>query len=407
MKKTKLLSIIACISITLTSCTAFTNGNVKTETDNLEQSSTYTSQLNGVWNAVLSDGTDLSFGIDSDNEKIYLNSQKEKCKNFGLHRVDFEDGKLHVQIPRKGSYLRFELSLKDDELKGTCKYLNDSEDVTFEKMTDRFLIGNMETADNYYSFSELQNFIKTNSDYYKEDNLEYTFNYTLNNKSECEDIINEYKLDDVTKNKKDVELMIALMNWECGIINHVPDCNLEKEDLQSMINYGTQNGLNCLRLSQVLSQLLRAYGVKATIIGCRPYNNVYADSHVVVNAYSEELKQWVMLDPTHCLILKDESGKYVNVQSLRNNIASNVKMIRNENCGHNHEKMTDEGFKEYLEYMAKNSCYYWKMQNNSGNDTYDKNNVKINLESTNYEAPGDYSEECKIIITSDDKKFWE
>lgn len=165
--------------------------------------------------------------------------------------------------------------------------------------------------------------------------------------------------------------------------------------------------VNCLRLSQVLSQLLRAYGVKATIIGCRPYNNVYADSHVVVNAYSEELKQWVMLDPTHCLILKDESGKYVNVQSLRNNIASNVKMIRNENCGHNHEKMTDEGFKEYLEYMAKNSCYYWKMQNNSGNDTYDKNNVKINLESTNYEAPGDYSEECKIIITSDDKKFWE
>ena len=99
-----------------------------------------------------------------------------------MHRVDFEDGKLHVQIPRKGSYLRFELSLKDDELKGTCKYLNDSEDVTFEKMTDRFLIGKIETADNYYSFSELQNFIKTNSDYYKEDNLEYTFNYTLNNK---------------------------------------------------------------------------------------------------------------------------------------------------------------------------------------------------------------------------------
>lgn len=69
MKKIKIIINNRLYKYNITSCTAFTNGNVKTETDNLEQLSTYTSQFNGVWNVVLSDGTDLSFGIDSDNKK--------------------------------------------------------------------------------------------------------------------------------------------------------------------------------------------------------------------------------------------------------------------------------------------------------------------------------------------------
>lgn len=362
-------------------------------------------EINGEWTAILEDGTDIALVISSSNEEIYLNSEAEKCEGYPLGGVDFSDGKLCFLIPRKTDNLRFSLELVDEEhLSGTYEFYDESWDVTFERKQKNCMIKDCQTAEFDHSYEELKEMMKEYSQYGKDD-MEYTFHYDLNNRDGCEAVIEKYQLDEVTAGKTDVELMEAVLNWECELLDHSSSNIADDRELGSLIQEGVKNGVNCRGLSLILSQVLRMYGVKAQIVCCMPYEDLSMDCHVVVQAYSEELGQWIMLDPTYCMMIKDSNGNYVNVKTLRENIMNNVSMTCNESAGYNGETMTAEDFQFYLEYMAKNSCYYGKfVENYNGSDNED--NIYVLLVSENYEEAHDELKSTGKIITVDSEHFW-
>lgn len=404
----KILSSSITILAVLTGCSSFSNNEPEKTTEdkqlaqNKDSDEYVLKQINGTWGGVLKDGTDLSIYVDSSEKNIYLNSTKEKCENYKLDSK-FEDNKICFCIPRKGLKLIIELQLDNDEkLNGTCRYLDKYEDISFTKKSNKFTLGEVQTAEFHNSYMQLQSLINENSNY-KEDNLEYKFNYDVDDSyNKSKEVLKDYDLDSVINGKKDVDLMKTLLVWECSILNHNSQGYPDGEyDLESLINYGKENGLNCRGLSEILSEVLKMYGIKAQVICCIPYTDVAMDGHVVVNAYSEELNQWIMLDPTYCLILQDETGKYIDVRNLRNSIANNSKVIMNEEAAYNEDKMTDLALKDYLCYMAKNSCCYTKRGKINDKE------CEIMLVSDGYQEVGDYSNEYGVVITTDDKKFWE
>lgn len=365
----------------------------------------FSSEINGEWTAVLEDGTDIALVISSSNEEIYLNSEVEKCEGYPVRGVNFSDGKLCFLIPRKTDDLKFELELVDEKhLSGTYTYYTESKNVTLEKKTKSSMVKQCQTAEFDHSYEELKEMMEEYAQYEK-DNMEYTFNYDLNNRDGCEDIIEKYQLDEVTAGKEDVELMEAVLNWECELLDHSSTNIADDRTLGTLIQEGVEDGVNCRGLSLILSQVLRMYGVKAQIISCNPYENISMDCHIVVQAYSEKLGQWIMLDPTYCMMIKDSNGTYVNVQTLRENIMNDVPMTWNETAGYNGATMKEDDFQYYLEYMAKNSCYYGKfVENYNGSDNED--NIYVLLTSANYQEAQDYQKSMGKIVTVDAEHFW-
>lgn len=411
--KIKKLVICMCIAgvFTLTGCASIQDNiqSLGNKMNGIELKS-FTSDLDGTWQGELSDGTDLSIIIESDNEKVYLTSKKEGCSYYELRNAKIKDGKLHFLIPRKSADIIFDLSLtNDNKLKGSSKFYDNVEDISLIKDINHEVINrsvnDTKTSEFNHFYIELQDLIKENSQY-KDDNMDYKFSYDLKNKNGLDEVIKKYKIDEAAGNKKDVELMESLLNWECDLLNHSSSNIAENMDLNSLIEEGIKNGTNCRGLSLILSQVLRMYGIKAQAVACKPYENIFNDCHVVVNAYSDELKQWIMLDPTYRFILKDGHGKYINVQSLRENIANNVRMTWNSNAGYNEGKMDDAEFQGYLEYMAKNSCRYVKTEENFNGSDGEKNKVEVVLVSNNYEEPRDAREDYNIIVTTDSERFW-
>ena len=338
--------------------------------------------------------------------QCYLNSDDLSCKYYPIYNVDFENGNILIFLSYKEAFIDFELHFNETgELTGTAKYVDKSSSVTFHKTSEWFAIGQTETGEFNFTDEEFKEKINQNSNY-DQDSQNYEFTYDLNDKDKIKDFIEKYDLDHITNQKKDVELMQTLLNWECKMLNHDSSSIAEKRDINSLFEDGLKNGVCCRGLSLILSELLRAYGIKAQIVGCLPYTEIYNDSHVVVNAYSEELNQWIMLDPTYNMILKDEDGRYVNVQNLRNYILKDAKLTWSEGAGYNENPMTEEGLKEYMRYMAKNSCSYTKLLNNYENCDVVSDNICIILTSKDNQRAGEYTKDSKIIFTNDDKHFW-
>ena len=101
----------------------------------------------------------------------------------------------------------------------------------------------------------------------------------------------------------------------------------------------------------LLAQLLRAYGTPARHVTCLPYQDVFRDCHVVVEAYWREQGQWVMLDPTYCLAVRDGTGRWLSLWDLRKAIEQGGALVPRETICYNGGPYTME---EYRAYMAKN-----------------------------------------------------
>jgi transglutaminase-like putative cysteine protease len=198
-----------------------------------------------------------------------------------------------------------------------------------------------------------------NYDTYKDDGISIPFTYDLNRRDLYTELINEYDLDAVVEGHSDVDLMMILLNWVCDNFEHNGGSGLPDErDAVSLIKYYNENpgGINCRGVAMILAELLRLYGIEAKhITVCSPDEDAYV--HVVTHAYSKELNQWIMLDPTYRLILKDEKGKYMDLAMLRNSFINNEQIFANENAGHNKEKFTIDSYKRFMvDYMFRFTC---------------------------------------------------
>lgn len=256
------------------------------------------------------------------------------------------------------------------KLVGVYSQYGEQYDVTFTKRSDtpvdmgaqpQYLF---EDEPDAYWLEKMQKYPN-----YEDGGASIPFTYELNDKSKVQPLIKSYGLDalmvkqtDAAEGEEpeaegkmtDVERMLTLMNVVCDNFKHDGASGMpEQRDAMTVVAYYKQKGgIECSGLSIILSELLRAYGVPAKTIKCTPVTDDGEFCHVVVHAYSRELKQWIMLDPTYRLVLKDAGGKYVNLQTLRESLISGKKLVPNETAGHNGRPFYMD---YYRMYMTKNA----------------------------------------------------
>lgn len=353
---------------------------------------------NGCYRIIRPDGSDLQLSFDLATQTLKVSSVSGGYSNNDIYAWVYDDEKITIAILRNAYNEVYELVEDEDKnLSGTCQYMSRETPVVLEKYRNT---ANMKEQIN----QDMKRYVKEQVDLlnrysmYEVDGLTYEYSYDLNQKELYKEFINKYELDRITEGKSDIELMMALLNWICDTCKHGSTAYYESNSIDDIVTYGKENGLNCRCLSLVLSEVMRMYGIKAKVIWCYPKDDYYGDCHVVVQAYSEERKQWIMLDPTYRLTLQTKSGDYMDVQRLREWIRiygneledmtteSAYYLVSNEDAGY-----TEYGFHldEYASYMAKN---LFRMKCLSKNTTYGTkwfdDNYVIELISSNYNNAG-------------------
>jgi len=179
-----------------------------------------------------------------------------------------------------------------------------------------------------------------------------TFEYFFDERQKVADIIAKHNLDELVQGKTDVETAIALMNWLCSNYTHgnppgglrgaTPQALMENAD-----NWGGRT--NCFGFALLLSQMLRAYGIKAFHAHCLPYEEPFDDCHVIVSAYCPSLGKNILLDPSDNLYLRNKAGEIISVEELRNIIIANEEFTANPD-----NSLYPDTLEDYRDYMAKN-----------------------------------------------------
>lgn len=365
-------------------------------------------KISGVWTATTEDGTDLKLTISEHKNTVYLSSNKMEYQYQKLEPEKFDATSISFTMEHKVDAFVLNLQMENGKLQGTCTYEGKENPITFDRESDTVMVGTEENAEWADTFEQLQEKIKNHSEY-EADEMQYDFSVTLGEKEKYEDLIEQYGLDKALAGKEDIELMKAALIWIDELLDHDSMNIAENRNFRSLLTEAVDKNANCRGLSLILSQVLRMYGVRAEIISCNCYSDVRNDSHAVVQAYSEKLGQWILLDPTYEMILQNEDGSYVDIPTLRENIAAGKKMTYNPEANYNGEMMTEEGLSNYLSYMGKNSCYYIKQTLNYDGSDCDENNINVVLTSKNYVEPKQYETANKyhVVITNDADKFWE
>ena len=296
----------------------------------------------------------LSFGNDSfENTAFY---------------VEYSDNMLYFFHNDKSHRAEYILTIENDDLikckfsvkncwgyKG--KFEKDIDFTRLEKLSEeeykKYSASNRIRTRNENKIELLKEYAE-----YGDIETDVKFIYKFDERENILDVIEKYNLDELVKDKSDVETAITLMNWFCKRYRHgnPPGGLSNTRTLQGIMEFADKNKgrTNCRGLAIALTQLIRGFNIKAFHITCMPYEEPFDDCHVVVCVYCESLKKFIMLDPSANLYLKNKDGEIISVEELRDILINDEELFANEGCTNwgNDGQMTM--FDEYRNYMAKN-----------------------------------------------------
>ena len=267
---------------------------------------------------------------------------------------------------------------------------------------------------------------------YKDTSLSIPYTYELAQWENNVQLINMFHLDEILKDKNDIEIMQELMKVINENFTHDGSVAItDRTDPLSIIAlHNEKGGIECRGLSLLLSEMLRLCKIEAKPIMCISAKEP-AECHVVVHAYSPSLNQWIMLDPTYNLMLTDEEGHYLDLPSLRNALINNEVIHANSEANYNSAPFS---MTRYREYMTKNTFRFANARDfYFGAEVFPKTDVKgeqhgdaealfgqeamkpvsevvrkpnpiYMLVPTNYKVP--FANSREEIITTDAEAFW-
>ncbi|MHB8132458.1 MAG: transglutaminase-like domain-containing protein [Mobilitalea sp.] len=399
--KCKLILYITMTMLLLSGCTGVVNASNKSQKETTELA-----PFKGIWEGEINRGTSDIFDMILD---VYVKDRIQtvlvSSDIFAFHYLavdwNMHNNSLIFSMNDEENRATIQLSLSDNNtLAGTYTQYGEVKDITLTKKSNKAVNGKFFRDYPVFTYEERMLQLKEFSDY-AEDGKKIPFTYELNQSDEYQELISEYDLDSLTKGYHDIKLMSILLNWVCDNFKHNGSSGLPDErNAIALIDYYKQQSddINCRGLAIILSEVLRLYGIPAKHITCMPKETLFDDCHVVVHAYSDESKQWIMLDPTYRLILQNEKGSYVNLPILREVLINNQIVIPNENAGRNGRKFKID---DYREYMTKNTFRF-----ECATDFYFGAEDGDNGNVANMLTPLNYFDDTKERNTTSDKVFW-
>lgn len=200
-----------------------------------------------------------------------------------------------------------------------------------------------------------------------------SFTYDLQN-TQTSNIYTTYGLDQLMstmRSYRDVDRMKAVLDLVCYYFRHDGNVAVSSSGIspQAAINMCLQNGaIECRGLSTILAEMLRLCNIPAKVVVCQPAIEPSTDCHVLVQAYSYDLGQWVMLDPTYHLMLQTKDGKYIDLRRLRTALINGETLVANDDAGHNGMPFS---MTYYRDYMSKNTFRFSCSARSNFNSAWD------------------------------------
>ena len=193
-----------------------------------------------------------------------------------------------------------------------------------------------------------------------------------------------YPIEGAAGNGGDFSKAENIMHWISGNVYHKGDYSGSIADnsldlLDYAFGKGSGYGINCAALATILSECLMAVGINAKKVFIKPCSPYDGDNHVVVHVFINEIKKWVMFDPTLNAYVMNEQGKYLSLLDLRSHLANQKPVFFNNKAKYNDEVWTSDTTKVNIDYFAKNLFYFQTSEISTFNNKDTPNNRFITL----------------------------
>jgi len=211
-----------------------------------------------------------------------------------------------------------------------------------------------------------------------------------------------FKLDSVAGNGNEISKITNLLFFVHNAIDYDgSNWALCEFDAIDFYNYhkATGKGINCRHMAMTLNEIYLAMGFKSRYVTCMPKDENDPDCHVINVVYSETLKKWLWMDPSHGIYVMDENNNMLSISEVRERLINDKPLKLNEETS-----KTKEWYLDY--YMAKN--LYWmncanvsRFNTESRYRSRDKDLKYVSL------IPLGYEEEGWELTTHDPDYFWQ
>jgi len=166
----------------------------------------------------------------------------------------------------------------------------------------------------------------------------------------------EFNLDSIAGTGNEVSRILNLLHWIHNLVPHDgQNGNPEIKNALNMIAVCKKDsrGLNCRGLATALNECYLSLGIKSRFITCLPKDSTDTECHVINMVYSNDLKKWLWIDPTHDAYVMNEKGELLSIQEVRERLINGKTLILNPDANWNRKSSTIK--EDYLyNYMAKN-----------------------------------------------------
>ncbi|QQT26802.1 transglutaminase-like domain-containing protein [Sphingobacterium spiritivorum] len=209
------------------------------------------------------------------------------------------------------------------------------------------------------AFSQLKQydklFLLQQSGNYLSENYESlpVFKYEDSNNRNLVEVKNFFKLDSIAGSGDEISKIRNIMLFVANNIKYDgSNWALCEFDAIDFYNYhkSTGKGINCRHKAMTLNELYLAMGFKSRYVTCMPKDDQDTDCHVINSVYSETLKKWLWMDPSHGAFVMDDNNNLLSIEEVREGLKNNQSMKLNAET-----KVTKIWYLDY--YMAKN--LYW------------------------------------------------
>lgn len=195
-------------------------------------------------------------------------------------------------------------------------------------------------------------------------------------------------MDEWIDNSNEFTKMMSISKWINNNIKHDGKLHTPYKNGIELLKIASSNGgfLNCRGIAVLANELNLAASLFSKFVICMQKEMRTDNYHVLNTVYINDLKKWVMIDPTYNVYLKNKSNEVLSIMDIRNSLRDNNHLFSNKEANYYGKKLS---VKLYLRSLTKN-FYRFSIPINSKFNGDQLNNI-INLVPDKEKFPSIYS----------------
>jgi hypothetical protein len=178
------------------------------------------------------------------------------------------------------------------------------------------------------------------------------------------------KLDSIAGKANEISKILNILHWVHYVAWQDGEAGSPvSKNAIDLISYCKKEsrGMNCRMMATILNECYLSLGMKSRLMTCMPIELKFEECHVINIVYCNDLKKWLLVDPTFDAYVMNENGELLSIQEVRERLINDEPLILNPEANWN--RLTSQTKDDYLKrYMAKN-LYRLECQMLSGYNT--------------------------------------